>query len=205
MPIDFLHIFYYNVTMYEIELKAHVQDRNAVIAALNAFADYAGSVHKHDTYYKLNAGGKKISARIRTETTDQHPQKTVLTYKRKELRTDANGTNIEVNDERECEISQADAVETLLFDIGFAVSLTKEKAVLSWNYDGALFELCTVPPLGDFLEIEILSPVNDKATVSALQAKLKSLLNKAGISNDNIEERYYSDMLREAAKSHATG
>ena len=192
--------------MYEIELKAHVDDREAVIAALNGFATFCGEVQKYDTYYKLHQDGKKISARIRAETKTDAQKKTdsriLLTYKHKELQTTANGAAIEVNDEKECALSSADALTALLTDIGFAVSLTKTKQVLSWEYDGALFELCTVPPLGDSLEIELLSPCNDQSVVATLQQKLQDLLAKTGISADRIEKRYYSDMLREA-NNHA--
>ena len=190
--------------MYEIELKAHVTDREKTIAKLNAFATYCGMVQKSDTYYKNAA---KISARIRTETEmlndadtsgQQGKQRVFLTYKRKELRLDANGAAIEVNDEKECELSDGTALESLLTDSGFAVSIKKEKTVMGWVCGSAHLELCTVPPLGDFLEIEILSSANDSATVEKCQSELKTLLHKAGIPNENIERRYYSDMLRKA-------
>jgi len=192
--------------MYEIELKAHVEDRQATIEKINAFAVYCGEVHKSDTYYRLIADGKKISTRIRKETRIPGDNRetgdtlTLLTYKRKEKRMDANGTATEVNDEKECTISDASPLEALLADIGFEVSIKKEKQVMGWTYNDAHLELCTVPPLGDFLEIEILSPDNDAKTVQSCQQELQNLLEKAGISKDKIEERYYSDMLREAQK-----
>lgn len=196
--------------MYEIELKAHVEDRQATIEKINAFAVYCGEVHKSDTYYRLVADGKKISTRIRKETrvpegnrtrgTRAGDTLTLLTYKRKEKRMDANGIATEVNDEKECTVSDAAPLEALLADIGFEVSIKKEKQVMGWTYENAHLELCTVPPLGDFLEIEILSPDNDAKTVQSCQQELQELLEKAGISKDKIEERYYSDMLREAQK-----
>ncbi|MBQ6781321.1 MAG: class IV adenylate cyclase [Treponema sp.] len=182
--------------MYEIELKAHVDDRTAVISALNGFAVYEGAVQKADTYYALKKDGKKISARIRVESSERDGTKILLTYKRKELRVDEKGTSTEVNDEKECSLSSVDAVFALLQDIGFKVSLKKNKSVMSWRYDGALFELCEVPPLGDFLEIEILSSTNDSKTVKSYQKKLQELLDKTGIPHKNIENRYYSEMLR---------
>ena len=184
--------------MYEIELKAHVEDRDATIAKINTFATFCGEVQKSDTYYRLTQGNRKISTRIRTESNDAGT-KFLLTYKRKELRTDENGIKTEVNDEKECLISAVEPLEALLSDIGFSVSLKKEKSVLGWNYREAHLELCTVVPLGDFLEIEIISPQNDSESVRTYQQELYSILAMAGISRDKIEERYYSDMLREAA------
>ena len=105
--------------MYEIELKAHVDDRDATIAKINTFASFCGKVQKSDTYYKLIQGERKISARIRTESSDS-ATKPLLTYKRKELRIDENGTKTEVNDEKECELSDPEPLIALFTDIGFA-------------------------------------------------------------------------------------
>ena len=64
-----------------------------------------------------------------------------------------------------------------------------------WHYDGAHLELCTVERLGDFMEIEILTESNDEKTVSQTKEKLLKMLSKCGISEDKIENRYYSQML----------
>ena len=59
---------WYNQAMYEIELKAHVEDRKAVIKNLERFADFCGAIEKDDTYYSNTINGKTVKARIRTET-----------------------------------------------------------------------------------------------------------------------------------------
>ncbi len=184
--------------MYEIELKAHVDDRASVIAALNAFATFCGTAEKHDTYYALQRGEETVSARIRAESS-AGGERILLTYKRKERRTAADGVATEVNDEQECTLSAREAVESLLTDSGFTVALTKTKRAMQWRHDGALFELCAVPPLGDFLEIEMLSPTDDEETVRRIQERLQTLLDRAGVPAEKIESRYYRDMLREAA------
>ncbi|MDE7140852.1 MAG: class IV adenylate cyclase [Treponemataceae bacterium] len=184
--------------MYEIELKARVDDRESVIAALNDFAAFCGTVEKHDTYYALRRGEATVTARIRTESSADG-KRILLTYKRKERRTGADGTATEVNDEQECTISAREAVESLLADSGFSVALTKTKRAMQWRHDGALFELCAVPPLGDFLEIEMLSQTDDAETVGRIQERLRTLLARAGVPAENIESRYYRDLLREAA------
>lgn len=187
--------------MYEIELKARVDDRDSVTDALNGFAAFCGTAEKHDTYYLLRRGEQAVTARIRAESS-AGGSRILLTYKRSERRTTADGTATEVNDEQECELSAREAVEALLADSGFSVALTKTKRAMQWRYDGALFELCAVPPLGDFLEIEMLSPTDDAETVARIQEQLKTLLAKAGIPAEKIESRYYRDMLREAAGSN---
>ena len=193
--------------MTEIELKAHVEDRTTLEQKLNSFAKYKGSVIRDDTYYKKDG----ISIRLRKETTDLKTDY-LLTYKRKEQRTDGTGTTIEVNDEKECTISSPEPLFAFLEDTGYSISLKKHKEVKDWSLElpdvlpeqtennfsyTATFELCKVPPLGDFLEIEIISPVSDEKTVAAIHKKLEELLDKTGISLDKIEKRYYSEMLSE--------
>lgn len=228
--------------MYEIEIKAHVYDRKAVSDALASFAEYEGSIKKHDTYYRYyynrassgcsSASGSVASsegislsgatspsgnaspsgslpqkpyltARIRREaiTTANAESRTeiLLTYKRKETRTLQDGTSSEVNEENECALSDALAIEKLFADIGFKPSYTKEKFAESWYAQTpagqAHIELCEVPPLGDFLEIEIMAQNNDSATVDATRKELYKLLEKCGVDKSAIETRYYSELL----------
>lgn len=194
--------------MTEIELKAHVYNREELLQKLNTFAEFKKTVIKNDTYYRLDLdkpvkGSGHISARIRIET-EQKPEKTeekiFLTYKRKEVRTAANGLNTEVNDEKESLISDAEAVITLLSDIGFKEALKKKKTVSVYTcptqHGEATLELCLVEPLGWFLEIEILSPEKDYAAVEEVQKELKKLLSKSGIPEKDIETRYYSELLK---------
>ncbi len=193
--------------MYEIELKAHVKDRQQLIKNLERFAVFSAAVEKDDTYYSKEVNGKNIKVRIRKETpftTEEtqnapqiHQQKSVtFTYKRKEI-LQKDGTSIEVNDEKETFLTEEEPFEAFLTDIGFVTSLKKHKITLGWYYDGAHLELCTVDRLGDFIEIEILSETNDETQVLQTKQKLLKLLAKCGISEDQIENRYYSQMLGE--------
>jgi adenylate cyclase class 2 len=193
--------------MYEIEIKAHVDDRAKVIKNLERFADFAGAVEKDDSYYENNINGKTIKIRIRKEspfTTKEIPdapqalshKSVIFTYKRKELLEDA-GRSFEVNDEKETFLTEAEPFEAFLEDTGFKSTLTKHKIVLAWHYDNAHLELCTVDKLGDFIEIEILSEHNDEKQVNEAREKLLKLLSKCGVTEDKIEKRYYSQMLSE--------
>lgn len=233
--------------MYEIELKAHVTDRDSVIKALGSFASYAGGLDKKDTYYHLPRHSSNpavtpsddsvlsedsadyISCRIRYEThigsagkcsvqenvctpeacgTGRHvPEKEcrteiLFTYKRKELRKGVTGAPIEVNDEKECTLSEAAPLEALLADAGFTVARTKHKITEGWfapvKCGQAHIELCTVPPLGDFLEIEIISETEDKCRVDEARSEIEKLFVKCGIQLSAIEPKYYSELLAEA-------
>jgi len=196
--------------MIEIELKAHVDDRDALIERLKKNARFAGSVIRDDCYWGRKDGEHK-KIRIRRETgvpsdpRDTRPQ-ILLTYKRKEIKTDELGFSSEVNDEKECVISNPAPLEAFLKDNGFEILLKKHKEVMAWTLpittvpgaSNATFELCQVPPLGDFLEIEILAADESSKTTEAAQKELKNLLNLAGIPSEKIEERYYSELLDSA-------
>lgn len=183
--------------MYEIELKAHVENRKEVIERLNSFAEFLESVQKDDVYWAKFDGEKKIQARIRRETNlENNESKIYLTYKQKETRIADDGTSCEVNDEKECFVSDSAALEALFCDLGLNIVLKKQKSVMGWQYENAHIELCTVPPLGDFLEIEILADNNDENIVRNSKQAIISIFKKCGISEDKIENRYYSEMLR---------
>jgi adenylate cyclase class 2 len=198
--------------MYEIEQKAHVADRKHVIETLNTFAEYDGKSDKKDTYYHLplterslsdNSG--YLSCRIRRETheTENSVQTNILfTYKRKELRTGSGSRPVEVNDEKECTLSDSSALESLLADAGFTIARTKHKITEGWyvptSAGKAHIELCTVPPLGDFLEIEIMSGTEDENAVASARKCIEELFARCGIPLSAVEGRYYNEMLAAA-------
>ncbi|MCR5217587.1 class IV adenylate cyclase [Treponema sp.] len=185
--------------MNEIELKARVKDKNALTEKLNSFATYEGFVIRDDRYFALpqedgTFSRKKI--RIRKESRNGKISY-LVTWKRKEIQQDSHGASIEVNDERECIVSDDDCLVSFLEDSGYKIALNKHKEVHDWTYEGATFELCTVPPLGDFLEIEILTDSNKPEEIAAIKEKLHLLLQKAGLTNADLEARMYSQMLAE--------
>ena len=194
--------------MIEIELKARVYNLEKTIQKLNSFAKFSGHLERHDTYWSIISPknpAKKITARIRQEIKDGK-QTVFLTYKRKKLVeniTDGKSFQTEVNEENESELSDEKAVEFLLKDSGFKISSTKEKYVSVWIYDTkygkAVLELCKIPPLGNFLEIEILCDPKkqDNNETAGIQSELLNILEKSGIPREQIENRFYSDMLKE--------
>ena len=190
-------------------MKAHVKDRNEVIKKLNSFAVFLGRVVRDDTYWF----NEKTKVRIRREkeiTSENKIGKEIilLTYKKKENRVSAEGNAMEVNEEHECELSSAEPVETFLSDAGFFVDLKKHKDVLDWKYNFTLpqsgqtiqvtLELCTVPPLGDFLEVEVLSQKDDRDFTESVRKELEKLIVLSGIDKSQIENRYYSEMLKDS-------
>ncbi|MBQ0038976.1 MAG: class IV adenylate cyclase [Treponema sp.] len=184
--------------MNEIELKARVEDVNAVEEKLGTFASFKRSVVRDDTYY-VNSSGKGRKIRFRLETCDGK-ETWLVTYKKKENMKSADGISTEVNQEMETAIEDPQPVMTFLEDSGYVVSLKKHKEVRDWVFEDATLELCNVPPLGWFLEIEILAQDNSPDTISKAQKKLRELLIRSGLTEKDIEEKYYSQLLKEYNK-----
>jgi Adenylate cyclase, class 2 (thermophilic) len=196
--------------MFEIEMKAHATDRSHVADILNSIAQYDGMAEKKDTYYHLprstGAGSPAyLSCRVRHEVFKKGTEKeerVIFTYKRKELRSGTDGAQIEVNDEKECTLSGSEALEAMFSDAGFTAACTKYKIAEGWfaqtEAGTAHIELCTVPPLGDFLEIEIMSEVQDESHVAEARKCIESLFSRCGIPLSAVENRYYNEMLAAA-------
>lgn len=192
--------------MKEIELKVHVQNRQKLIQKLNQIATYKGTVNKEDVYYKKKKTSENSSdatIRLRTETfpENEKPANFLLTYKQKERKISKDGISFEVNDEKECKMSSFEPLEAFLKDAGFEIYVKKHKEVKDWTLNGATLELCNVEALGDFLEIEILSSKSDEKSLIESYKTLENLLELVEIPKDNIESRYYSDMILESKKN----
>ena len=228
--------------MYEIELKAHVYNRDELIPKLNADARYLGTAEKNDTYWRLtafvrdaaidvngNAGTMRpdkktaspevdaertcpvekmpaeknaensLTVRIRTECTEAAEKgktcRHLVTYKQKRRICKENPA-LEVNDEKEFAVSDRTEFERFLQQAGFEAVFEKHKKSMQWEKGDALIELCTVEPLGDFLEMEILAETADENRVKKTRLALEKLLKKYGIPLEQIEPMYYSELLK---------
>ena len=202
--------------MYEIELKAHVYNRDELIPKLNAGARYLRTAEKTDVYWRQPAapdGSREtirtaeqvasedaLTVRIRTECTETAAKEKscrhLVTYKQKRRECKENPA-LEVNDEKEFEVSDRAEFERFLQKARFEVVSEKHKKSMQWTEDGVFIELCTVAPLGDFLEMEILAERADENRVKEARLKLEKLLKKYGIPLEQIEPMYYSELLKE--------
>ena len=197
--------------MYEIELKAWVDDIPATENKINEFAKYIGLTEKRDTYWRKK--NTEIGIRIRQET----GKPIIATWKQKNLRQN----EFEVNTEREFIIGSTDFAkdtipnkknetslksalsnfEDFLKTSDFEISLQKYKSTKTWHHKTEKFNLITIEIsyvefLGHFIEIEILSEKNDDETISMAQNCLHETLQKCGINKDRIETRYYWQLLK---------
>ncbi len=194
----------------EIEVKAHVKDRDSLLQKVKAFSSFDKIVIKDDSYFKLakeGFAGGHLTARLRREERRDKENKllesaNLLTYKKKERRLSADGAAIEVNQEYESAVENPQALEALFLDIGFEPYFTKHKDTIGFYADTpcgkAHLELCSVPPLGDFLEIEFVTDGDSSAEeIEAMRKELEALVLKSGLRLEDIEEKYYSELLQE--------
>lgn len=185
--------------MYEIELKAHVDDAEKVRETLNSFAKQCGRSFKRDKYYKLCSNLNKDGyekVRIRTEN-----GKTFLTFKQKTLVQNPDGSCMEVNTESETEMNKAETIERIFQSINAQLVLEKTKDTEHWHCTMEKFdlhiELCDVATLGYFIEIEVISEKNDETTVNRIREVEMQVLEKCGIDKSMIESKYYEQLLTE--------
>jgi adenylate cyclase class 2 len=209
----------------EIELKARVEDPEERKRIISQFAGSGEEFLKEDSYWYPPSGpggsssrpelpgapGLPSGVRIRREERRKGPEgggdslSTRICFKTKEKRE-----GIEINDERECEVSDPMVFEELLVRLGLRPGPRKRKRGWAWVYRGITIELCKVSGsaspgkdgetvrLGWFAELEILADQDREDTTAAARTRLLELLKKMGINEDRIEERYYTELLREA-------
>jgi adenylate cyclase class 2 len=199
--------------LFEIELKAWVDDPASVREKAGALAKFTADFEKQDVYWFLASPLETQSAapvsgvRIRKESftaNGKAPETlSLVTYKTKEVRA-----GVEVNDEKEFVVAappgaaidaSLNAFEGLLGRLGLKPGISKKKQGSVWTYGDAgrdiSIELSNVDRLGVFVELEILAGNNEPETVSRARARLMALLQLIGIGEDKIETRYYTEML----------
>ncbi|MDR1585823.1 MAG: hypothetical protein LBS57_00055 [Treponema sp.] len=121
---------------FEIELKAHVSDPEAVKKRLSALGIYDRAYEKDDVYWippSGNSGLPPSGLRVRRETgtnkTGRASETCLVTYKIRK-----NQGEIEVNDEREFTVSDGELFEDLLERLGLRRKIGKNKRGWAWIY-----------------------------------------------------------------------
>ncbi|MDR3192922.1 MAG: class IV adenylate cyclase [Treponema sp.] len=202
----------------EIELKAWVEDPEALKKSLDTWGEHEKAYEKSDTYWlpagkpALGPGNEAPSGefpprgkippsgiRVRREQSagrdGKSSERTLITYKIREL-----AGEVEVNEEREFEVKDESAFEDLLVLLNLEPRIRKKKKGWAWNCGGSppvLAELSHVENLGWFIELEIISGKADGEIVKGERERLLALLDKLGIPRDRIETRPYTLMLKE--------
>jgi adenylate cyclase class 2 len=183
----------------EIELKAWVDDPEALKARIASLACFSASFDKEDAYWypcshcsaaPVPASGVRIRKETATDDTGSVTHNIGVTYKLKEVRD-----GIEVNDEREFSVSDGPVFEELLKRLGLQCGAIKHKHGWAWQYEGITVELVQIAKLGWFVELEIMADNDHLETVLSARTRLLTFLHYLDIGEDKIETRYYTEML----------
>jgi predicted adenylyl cyclase CyaB len=188
------------VMKFEVERKAHLRKPATAARILAKIAAYAGRRVKEDRYYLLRPGPaagidfrKDPMFRIRIEK-----GRCWLTAKKRSFRG-----KTEIN--KEVEIPAGKPEETLWFFeryLGLAPFVVKHKRTRLYLRGDIHAEINFVDGLGWFLEVEILMGKLDRKREKRALERIQSIFDRLGIREEDIEPRYYIQMLME--KSHSS-
>ena len=200
----------YAVSMaVEIELKAHVTNWDALKRLLSEKAEYLWAFEKTDTYWfpEKNSfpwfppSGLRLRREKRCSKKGTETSLCLVTYKNKEVKD-----GIEVNDEREFEVSAPKRQSAVVFEeflkkIGLIPGSSKKKRGWAFSREGINAELVEVEGLGWFVELEIIDPIHADSDMEAAftegKKRLLEFLDFLGIEREAIESRFYTEMLKE--------
>ena len=177
--------------MYEIELKAWVDDSAELQTRLDATCTYRRDFDKRDRYFTApecaaDPGWTPHHFRLRRDGDEL-----VCTYKHKAVEQ-----SVEINLEREFEVSDEDAFLDLVRRLGCTPLVDKHKKGRQYDYNGLTVELSVVHGLGTFLEIErLLGDDSSEAERAAAGEEVRAALEAFGVEAERIEERPYTQML----------
>lgn len=187
----------------EIELKAHVYDFSLTLEKLrlNKHISEEKFAHKLDIYYFNPLINQ--SFRVRQELLKSNDvlvsKDTIITVKQKSIIE-----GIEQNNEIEVELPYDNFKDTLTFfdSMGFNKTIRKSKTGYSFNFNKFDYplhiELLEVNDLGWFFEIEFVIDENiDQNIINNLINNLYETLKIFDIPVENIEKRYYSQMINQ--------
>jgi adenylate cyclase class 2 len=179
--------------MYEVELKAWVDDTTSVERTLEKACVFRRTFDKRDRYFaapSCAAAEEWVPKQFRLR---QEAGTLVCTYKQKRMEA-----GVEVNLEREFDVSDEDAFVGLVERIGCTPLVDKHKHGSLWEYHGLNVELSEVDRLGTFLEIErLVDDDADEAAQRRAQQQVRTALVELGGDPNRIEERPYTRMLLE--------
>jgi adenylate cyclase, class 2 len=183
--------------MIEVELKAHLLDREATEKKVASFAPFVCDFEKFDAYWhgpewRISRGAKGF--RVRTEEGE-----TTVNFKSKRCEG-----GVEINHEREFQVSDPAALNEFFLRLGCEPFFTKRKRGKRFEMSSdsgtrpITIEVLELEGLGSFIEIEALLEEEAPEAVALAQGEIRGLLSRAGVEEDAIESRYYSELLMAA-------
>lgn len=174
--------------MREIEVKAKVRNKDAILAAAKKLGIHFGEpFHQDDTTYENDT--PRDDPRWNIFRIRKQSHKTILTMKYHA------SSRSRDNHERETVVQDADQIVDMLARVGYTpgVRISKTRRIAKFN--GLEICLDEVESLGTFIEAEELAA--DDADVDAIQAKLWGVLLSLGVHPDDRTLLGYDLLMRE--------
>ena len=174
--------------MVEVELKARIEDYEAVERRVASFARFIRKVNKSDSYWHGPGWREQRGSRgfrVRSEGSSY-----VVTFKAKRVEG-----GFEVNQEREFEISDPSAFREFVRRVGSEPYYDKRKIGVAYEYEGMTLEILKIEGAGTFLEIERLLPTDGETALETARNDLRRALTMAGVPESAIESRTYSELI----------
>ena len=171
---------------YEVELKAWIDDWDAVKARLHEECLFIRDFRKADRYFSRSGEPEReTSFRVRLDNGGA-----IVTFKDKSLRD-----RMEYNQEREFTVDDAEAFVELVERTGCRQYASKVKEGLEFRYGGLTVELVRVEELGEFVEIEVMEESGRAELHKRAAARIRAFLDLIGIDPSRIEQRSYVSLL----------
>jgi len=189
---------------YETEMKAWVDDWQAVELHLRERLEFNRAFTKRDRYYaspdalaaqREDGEDSRLSSRppsgptFRLRSDGDH---CVVTFKAKSVRS-----GMEFNLEHEFSVDDGEAFHTFATHIGFSQDAQKVKHGLSFSDGDLHVELVEIEGLGAFLEVEFVHDDGDEELHAEAGSRIREVLRIAGIPDSRVEPRPYNQLLRE--------
>ena len=171
--------------MTNIEIKARYNDIERAEENLNSLgAGPAGTFHQKDTYFKVAEGRLKL----RELGTDEGH---LIFYRRADL------AGPKRSDYEIAFTTDPEAMRQMLHQIlGAWVEIEKTRQV--WLWENVRIHLDEVKDLGRFVELEA---VTEEKSVEQSTQRVETLMRALEISNDQLIEGSYSDLLAATGES----
>lgn len=174
--------------MREVEIKAWVDDFEAVKSYFDEHASQGRPVYKEDCYFK-RPGEKKQALRLRNNGG-------ILEFTTKRNNKNEKGEENNYEYEFTSSIDQLDKAKEFFTVLGYEHHFIKRKKGFDWDYRKVHVELLEVDGVGVFLEMEAL--IDFDANEEEVQRNidlLYSILDEVNIPHDRVERRSYRAMI----------
>lgn len=163
-----------------VEIKARSNNDEDLRKTLKSRgADYKGTDHQVDTYFKVNQGRLKLR--------EGKIENYLIYYEREDKEGPKESKVIILKNSPDSSLK-----EILVNSLGVLVVVDKEREI--YFIDNVKFHLDKVKGLGDFMEIEAID-IDGTIGKEKLFSQCNNLLDTLKISKENLISKSYSDLL----------